>query len=427
MPPSTASPVDHAPDPVVRTVAEEEFAEWLRGTKLGFHRLPEVSSEELAARLPHVELDRTWGAFEGARAVGALRTMPRRLTVPGGGELPADAVTQVSVLPTHRRRGLLSRMVARSLAAARERGDACAILVAAEYPIYGRFGFGPATATTEFEVEIARSGLDPRYGGPEGGARVELVDAQEAYTLLPEIFDRFRGLPERQGAIDRPDYRWRTQLALANFPGAERTPTLHAVHRDASGTPQGAVAYTVDEHWEAKLPCQTAQVHDLFAVTPEAERALWRHVLSLDWVARVRSGTRAPDDVLPLLLPDPRAARTLAHADFLWLRPLDVPRMLGARRYAGPGSLVLDVRDTAGLAGGRFRLDAGAEGAACTPTREEAELSLDVGELGALYLGGESAVRLASVGRVVEERAGAALAADALFRTSRQPWCPDLF
>jgi hypothetical protein len=52
---------------------------------------------------------------------------------------------------------------------------------------------------------------------------------------------------------------------------------------------------------------------------------------------------------------------------------------------------------------------------------------LDVGELAALWLGDESAVRLAALGRVREERAGAARMADALLRTSRRPWCPDMF
>jgi hypothetical protein len=56
-----------------------------------------------------------------------------------------------------------------------------------------------------------------------------------------------------------------------------------------------------------------------------------------------------------------------------------------------------------------------------------ADLTLNVGELAALWLGNESAVRLAALGRVCEEREGAAVVADALLRTSRRPWCPDIF
>jgi predicted acetyltransferase len=141
----------------------------------------------------------------------------------------------------------------------------------------------------------------------------------------------------------------------------------------------------------------------------------------------VKSGWRSPDDLLPHFLPDPRAATITTHADWLWVRILDVVRAMEARSYEGEGTLVFEVTDGAGLAGGRYRLVASAQGVSCAPTTEGAELTLDVRELGALWLGDESVLRLAALGRVREERAGAARVADALLRTSRRPWCPDIF
>lgn len=194
------------------------------------------------------------------------------------------------------------------------------------------------------------------------------------------------------------------------------------------GEAEGLLTYTVDDRWgDAKQPLQTAKVTDMIAVSPAAERALWRYVCSIDWVTGVKTGLRAPDDLLPHLLPDPRAAAITSQADWLWVRILDVVAALEARTYGATGALVLEVVDEKGSAGGRYRLDASPEGASCTRTTGSAELTLEVGELGALWLGGESAVRLAALGRVREERAGAALVADALLRTSRRPWCPDIF
>ncbi|MBR7677766.1 sterol carrier protein domain-containing protein, partial [Streptomyces daliensis] len=118
----------------------------------------------------------------------------------------------------------------------------------------------------------------------------------------------------------------------------------------------------------------------------------------------------------------PRAARIKARSDFLWLRPLDVPAMLEARSYPVTGTLVLDLRDEAG-----YRLEAGPEGAKCVETREDADLSMEIGELGTLYLGDESATRLVALDRVEEHGEGAATTADVLFRTARRPWCPDVF
>ena len=98
------------------------------------------------------DLQRTWGAFDRGSAVGSLRSVPFELTVPGGGTVPADGITMVTVAPTHRRRGLLTGMMGRDLADAAERGDAAIILIASEWRIYGRYGFGPATDLSAGEV-----------------------------------------------------------------------------------------------------------------------------------------------------------------------------------------------------------------------------------------------------------------------------------
>ncbi|WP_243084909.1 GNAT family N-acetyltransferase [Streptomyces sp. 891-h] len=417
----------------IRTLAgPEEYPEWLRAVSTGFFRGPVVTDEEAQVRALGTDLARVQGAFDGGRCVATFRTMPQSMTVPGGATPAACAVTAVTVSPTHRRRGLLTGMMANALSAAKERGDACASLIAAEYPIYGRYGFGPAAWTTEWEVLISRTGLDRRYAGPADlgdGGRVELVDAAEFRKLLPAVHERFRTGAQRQGAVDRDEKWWRLATGDLRFPDDGFTPAFHAVYRDADGQPQGGVTYTSDNVWQAKQPEQTVTVRDLFATTAAGEAALWRFVLAMDWVQRVRTGLRAPDDILPLLLPDPRAARTVTHADWLWIRPLDVPRMLTARSYPVAGTLVLQVRDKDGYAGGRFKLetDGPGGGARCAATTEDPELSLDVSELGALFLGDESPMRLAALGRLAEHREGAAQRAEVLFHTARRPWCPDVF
>ena len=60
-------------------------------------------------------------------------------------------------------------------------------------------------------------------------------------------------------------------------------------------------------------------------------------------------------------------------------------------------------------------------------TKAEADLALDANDLGSLFLGGVGAFALARAGRVVELRAGGLTAAEALFRTALQPWCPQEF
>jgi len=417
----------------IRPVGEDGLREWTRALSTGFLRSPEVSDVELEARRGGFLPGRTLGAFDGGRCVGTFRSFPQELSVGAGATVPADAISNVTVSPTHRRRGILTRMMAQDLAAAKERGDVVATLIAAEYPIYGRYGFGPATWTSEWTIDVPRTGLDPRWAGPTDGGRIDLVDGEDVRKLGPELHARLAR--QQPGAVSRDERWWQVNTGVVRFGGSWDEP-FYAVYRSAEGEVEGLVSYEADDKWDAKQPQDTADVNWLIAATPAAERALWQYLCSIDWITKVKTGWRAPDDLLPFFLPDPRAARLTAHADWLWVRLLDVVRALEARPYDGTGDgggggrgLVLDVVDADGFAGGRYRLDVSAEGVgSCTPgTRDAAELTLDVRELAALWLGDESAVRLAALGRVREERAGAARVADALLRTSRRPWCPDIF
>lgn len=414
--------------PDVRPVTESEFADWLRACRTGFLKPPVVSEDLVADRLSHFDLPRVQGAFDAGRCVATYRSYAQELTVPGGAAVPANAVSNVTVLPTHRRRGLLTRMITADLEAAKERGEIVSTLIAAEFPIYGRYGFGPATWFTEWSVDVARTGLDPRWAGPVDGGRIDLVDGEEVRKLGPELYDRFRA--DRAGATDRDARWWQVATGAAQVGPEPWKEPFYALYRSSAGEVEGLAVYGAESSgWsDAGQPDTALAVEKLIAVSSAAERALWQFVCSVDWVTTVRTGRRAPDDVLPLLLPDPRAARTVTHADFLWVRVLDVVRALEARTYDTAGALVLDVHDPLGAAGGRFRLEVSPGGAAeCSPTDAPADLVMDLGALGSLYLGDESVLRLVALGRVTEERAGAAVLADALFRSRRRAWCPDMF
>jgi predicted acetyltransferase len=366
------------------------------------------------------------GEGGGGRCVATYRSFDQQLTAPGGALLAANAVTAVTVNATHRRRGLLTRMITADLAEAKERGDVVATLIAAEWPIYGRFGFGPAAAYTSWRVNADQAGLDPRWAGPGDGGSLAFADGAEVRKAGPEIHERFRaGQP---GAVDRPPLHWEKATGEVRFGDDPWKEPFHVLHRDADGVPQGLLTFTTDGAWAANQPAGTAEVRDLFAATPAAERALWHFLLSADWVATVNTGDRGPDDPLPFLLPNPRAAAVTGHADFLWLRPLDLPRMLASRGYAAEGELVLGVRDPLGLTEGRFLLAASPEGASCRPTTTRGpDISLDTGTLGQLYLGDISARRLAALGALDEETPGAVARADLLLHTGRRPWCSDTF
>ncbi|GLF99751.1 GNAT family N-acetyltransferase [Streptomyces yaizuensis] len=412
--------------PEIRTVTESEYPDWMRALATGFLMPPTPSEQDLKVRRSGTDLDRTLGAFDGGRCVATYRTHPQWLSVPGGARVDANAITNITVASTHRRRGLLSRMMARDLAVAKERGDVVATLTSAEYPIYGRFGFAPATSMAAWTVDLPRTGLDRRATGPACGGRIDLADMADIRALGPALHERVAALTP--GMVSRSERWWQLATGVLQVSSDPWTEPLSALYRSASGEVEGLVVYAADGKWnDAQQPLNTLTVRDLLALTPAAERALWHHVCSVDWATGVEVPRRAPDDVLPLLLPDPRAARTTSIIDGIWLRFLDTPRALAARTYGTTASLVLDIRDELGHGGGRFLLDTTPEGTTCTTTTRTPDLTLPAPTLARLYLGDESPHRLAALGLLEENSAGALTLADHAFRTPRRPWCPDVF
>jgi predicted acetyltransferase len=357
------------------------------------------------------DLQRTWGAFDGPTAVGSLRSVPFELTVPGGGTVPADGITMVTVAPTHRRRGLLTGMMAEDLAAAAERGDAVSILIASEWRIYGRYGFGPATEAAEWTVDTLRA------GAPAPTGELEQVSTAALLELGAPVYDRARR--QRAGGLSREDVRWRRGLGLLRPEGDPGWDGRATVHRDGDGEVDGYLRWRAE--WSAG-PDNTLTVDELVATTDEAYAQLWRFALAVDLITIVKAESRRVDEALPWLVPDGRQVRQTERYDNLWLRVLDVPAALAGRGYLGAGRVVLDVVDPAGYAAGRFALDASPDGATCRPTTQAADLTLPATALGSAYLGGHRLGTLAAAGLVDEHTQGAVATADRLLSADRAPW-----
>jgi predicted acetyltransferase len=401
----------------IRTVAPEEYAAAIDVMASAFLQRPDVARVAESVR-DRWDPGRTWVAFDGARACGTFRSWATDLTVPGGATLPAAAVSGVSVLPTHRRRGIMTGMAAREHAAIRERGEAVGILWSAAYPIYGRFGYGPATRIGTMTLDVARS----RFHGASATG-VELVTPDAA------VRDEVRAVHEdwrvrRAGEIRRAPIRFDVALGLEQNPWAGHWKGFLALRRDAAGSIDGFVRYKALRTWDEDHAGAIVEVEELYGLTDDAYAALWRFLAEIDLLATVKAPERPLDERLPWLLADARAVSFADVGDGLWVRLFDVPRALEARTYEVAGSLVLEVPDEAAV-GGRWRLalDASPDGASCRRTDRDADLVVPVRALGAAYLGG-TRLRDAVVGTGFEERTAGALAtADRLFRVADEPWC----
>lgn len=419
-------------------IAEEDLREWFNVARRSMLGAPLDAEAFEKVRGRFTELERCIAALDAkGQRCGSAYALSTELTVPGG-SVPAAGVTAVGVLPTHRRQGHLTRMMKAQLSQAAERGEPVAALVAAEYPIYGRYGYGPAADACGVHIDAASLNSLPNDGfhAPESG-HVELLDNDAFSKALPEIYERARA--RNAGHIRWTEDVYQMVAGLIESPfGGDTGQAPKAVWYDDSGEPQAAASYTLQQNWQGNRPLGTLTASPLVAATDEAHRELLRYLVNVDWIATVRVDLRPLDDPAPLWLRDGRVAQLVDHSDHLWVRVLDLPAALEARRYQARGELVIQVEDPMGFADGRFRLEVSPEivigdghqpahPARCVPTDAAPDLTVPVGALGAAYLGGVSWSRLAATGQVTEHSPRAVTHAAAMFTNPRAPWCAMTF
>jgi predicted acetyltransferase len=406
----------------IRSLRPGEEMAFVRSARVPFLEAPTDEPHDRESeqrRAQHLEVDRAWVADDGGRFVGNSCIHTMDVTVPAAPGcrapvIPMAGVSAVGVHPTHRRRGLLTGMMARMLDDARRRAEPVAGLIASESVIYGRYGFGLATDLVEWTLDSRQS----RFQVPAPALDIRLVDRDEAGKLLPEIFDRQRRV--RAGEPGRDDSRWQE---IREDDGRQRGATgavFNAVCED------GYVRYRVEDANVLRAERCRVLVEELRGSTAEVEAALWRFVFDLDLVGTVQAYRRPVDEPLRWRLADPRQLQVRGVDDRLYVRLLDVAAAFEARGYLDEGRLVLDVTPApagADPACGRWVLDAGPDGASCRPARagEDADLRLTVTALGSLYLGGFPASLLAAAGHVEELTAGGVGIADRLLTTRPAP------
>ena len=404
-------------DVEVRAIRDEDIPAWVRSVGTAFHAGSDVSDERVEfARVIMTDLSRRIAAFVDGTLCGTAGSFAEQLTVPGGVTVPMAAVTQVTVLPTHRRRGLLREMMQTQLHDVRQRGELVAMLIAAEWPIYGRFGYGMAIEAAGTIVDAAAA----EFRDPDLRGSVEIVDLPTLRSLAPPVFDQHRLVTP--GAISRGDIMWDIRTGVT--PRPDDPPVkgrVRVLRRDAAGTVDGYAVYETAEEWVHNRPQIKLSVLELITATDAAYVDLWRFLCSIDWVTEVNAHVRAVDEDIRHLFVNGRVARQADRSDHMWVRLLDVPGALAARRYEVPVSVVLDVRDDI-FGDGRYRLEGDAGGATCVPTDEPADIALGVEVLGGTYLGGVSLLPFALAGRIDERTPGALAQLDHGLRTARAPW-----
>jgi predicted acetyltransferase len=403
-----------------------EAAAWDKAVSFGFHE--ERSTEErMRESIARSRVDRAvyTGVYQTGEPaphslgsevpVATFSTQPSTLNIGFGRLLDAHLITGVTVRTSHRRRGLLRRMMSEDLALAKGTGLAIAALTASEASIYGRFGFGVATAEQRITVD---TGAKFRLEHVAVGT-VEVADPSVLLELAPQVFARVHA--QQTGSIGRQEfYRQLAAGAASRESGSPDAKVKAALHYAADGTVDGYVSYRFGG-WD-KTPA-TMEIVDLVAATPAAYLELWQYLAAIDLVERITWNEAPVDNPLTWALTDARCVAASNPRDLLWLRILDVRQALEARHFATDGTLVLQVTDGLGLTAGTFSLEVRDGTARVTASEAEPDLELDIAALSSIYLGGVNPVSLLAAAKLRENTAGAAFLATRLFAVERPAHC----
>ncbi|MEV4708900.1 GNAT family N-acetyltransferase [Actinoplanes sp. NPDC049316] len=384
-----------------------------------FHHTPTSGERDVEGSV--WEPERTLVADDAGTVVGQVAAYTRELTVPGA-VVPAAHVTLVGVAPTHRRRGLLNRMMHRQLREIAAGGrEPVAVLWASETKIYPRYGYGPAAQRLRMDVMSREVSLPL----PADGGRLRLVEPLEAIPELGKVYEQLRST--QVGWSSRDERWWRFVLSDLESQREGATVRHGVIHETANG-PTGYALWRTKGRWDAHGPDGEVQVREVVAADPATYLTLWRFLMGIDLARRVSVDFAAVDEPLQYLVDEPRRLGT-SLADALWIRVIDVPRALAARAYAAPVDVVLDVTDPLLTENtGRWRLTVDGSGAAtCTRTDDPADLECSVLELGTAYLGAVSLSALADAGRVRELTPGTLRAAATAFGWHRKPYPTEVF
>lgn len=401
----------------IRPIAADELDTFQRTMGVPFFFDPPPEMAERFAKT--VELDRLTAAFDGDQMVATFGAFSLQMSVPGG-VLPAAGTTVVTVLPTHRRRGLLRKLMTQHLAEVHARGEPLAALWASESAIYNRFGYGSATERAWMTLDKRDAELKEPV---DIAGTMRMLDRDEALEIFPGVYQKV--LPGRSGMSARNAAWWEHRILAdpkeLRFGATEQRRVL--LLRD--GQPAGYVIYRTRTDMEAGK----TQLHlvELIGTDSAAEKALWQYIFGVDLVTSIMHWNQPVDDPLRWWLEHPRKMERKI-LDGMWVRPVDVVQALEGRRYSSAGTLTFRMRDeVCRWNEGVYRLDVDANGTArCEPTESDPELEWTPEALGAAYLGGH---RFRDLGRagVVTGPPEALNRADSMFSWAPLPWCPELF
>jgi predicted acetyltransferase len=399
----------------IRTCKDEELAAGISPIWQYFGEGPKEEWIDNFRRI--LPADRINAAFDGEEVVGSASSYPFQMTIPGG-PVATAGITLVGVRPTHRRQGILSKLMKQLLEGAHGRGEPIAALWVAEEVIYGRFGCGMTSINSEIRIDRGHTHFRRHW---ERTLTAKQVEHEEALGTFPSVYEQVA--PHSPGMLARTRDWWEVRQLFDDPADRHGAGPLLRVLFEQGGAPAGYALYSHRTDFVEGRSNSTLEVREAIGVDTAATAQVWRYLFDIDLMAQIHAECIPIDHPLFFLLAEPRRLRLRAQ-DGLWLRLVNVEAALRARSYASSEQLVLEVKDAfCPWNEGCYRIEEGE----ISRSGGEPDLRLEVRELASAFMGGFSFGELFRAGLVEELRPGGIACADRLFATSVAPWCPEMF
>ena len=355
--------------------------------------------------------------------IGGLFGAEFDLTLPGGSQVPAVGLAGVGMNPARVGRGGLRVMMEEHLRRSAARGLAASTLWASESGLYGRFGYGPATTMAIHELRSSEA----QFVKPvDDAGRCDVVfDQTEARRLVSEIYAQTAS--RVAGTTTRSEAWW--DIVFTNKDGwMAPGPCMTLIHWNAGGEPDGYAFYKlVKPHGgDSWIVDGLVSVREFVGLNIEAERALLSFLMKVPLCRRIRLDMSPVESPLVHQLVDQRQFHQIEAHDGLWLRPLDVTRLLTERSYETSGEVTIEVDDPL-FEGQRGPWLLSVTGnsvderqVSVTPAMT-ADLILTPGQLGEVILGDTRVNELADAG-LIEGDTEAVTQLDQLMLARRKPF-----
>jgi predicted acetyltransferase len=355
----------------IRPLQSADFHEALRLDAICFCQSSDLTIKDSTAE----DLKDAFGLFENGHLRSVMISNGQRMFFEGA-VVQQAGIGSVATYPEHRRKGYVRDLFTALFPRMRDLGQAFSTLFPISFAYYRSFGYELAYSSNTYTIPLAQ--LKPRKD-QSSLEEVTLVGGQ--LPALAEIKALYRDFAAcRNLALDRSDADWMRMIPAEPHKSKEYC----YLCRDASGAAQAYFQFKAVPTSPHRIDME---IRDLAWRGSTGLASLLSHLACFHPLA-VKASMRLPSDLaIEYQVPDPYLIERRIAASYM-VKVVDVQSALQATRFAGSGSLVIQVQDdTLDWNDGSFLLEWSAGSTQAVRTTREADLSLDVRTLAQLLVG----------------------------------------